>query len=182
MPEARIVEAGEVLRFRQVDPIRFERIREDPSVLHRLDADTSRVHALGLASRPGVVLFATLLEHRHFNPLDRAREPLLEHRHVTWMGLMFGLFSIPFAEWGLFAEVAASAGLRVADGVPTAIGAEGVSLFPMRSSRVCTLENVGLAPGPGTPGYREALEAEGAECEAIRAATVRRYDAIRAGN
>lgn len=169
----RTVDATRVLRIRQVDAVRVEEAIEDPSVLRRLDGDVSRVHAVILGSRPGAQLFVTLLEHEHFSPITD-RERLLETRAVSWMGLHWMMLTVPFADWRTFHDVAGRSGLRVVDGVPTAVEVDAVSSWPMRSSRVCCLENLQTPPNDPVR-LRALLEAEDAECEAIREATRRRY-------
>jgi hypothetical protein len=163
-----VAEAARVLRFRQIDPAQLERIAERPEILHELDADPGKVHAVCLAARPGMELFLTVLEHEHFDPLDPAREPLLESRAVIWMDMAWTLVSIPRADRRAIHLAAARAGLRPVDGVPMVIAGGGIHWWPMRSSRVTNLENL-----PGAPPIDRAEEER--QCEAIREASRRRY-------
>ena len=143
---------------------------EDPSILFELDRDESKVHVVVLTMRPGANLFCVWLEHEHFNPLTD-REPLMEFRYVYWMKQAFILITIPFGDWRLIHRAAKVAGLVVRDGFPTVINENGVYLFPMQSSRICSLENHELSFQFGSKEHRLASRLENVECDKIRAKT-----------
>lgn len=143
---------------------------EDPSILLELDKDESKVHAIVLGMRPGANKFCTWLEHEHFNPLTD-REPLMEYRYVYWADEAFILITIPFGDWQLIHQAAEVAGLKVANGVPTAIDGNGIHFFPMQSQRICSLENHPLPFYFGSDEHQLALMLENVECDKIRMKT-----------
>jgi hypothetical protein len=147
---------------------------ENPDVLLELDQDISKVHVIGMFLWPGVELFATRLEHEHFNPLTD-RESLLELRHIEWMGLLFMMITIPFQDWKLIHRTAEAVGLRVSTGIPMVINCNDYFCFPMRSFRIRSLEYCGSPFRWGSDQHRDVLRMENLECDKIRERTHQQY-------
>lgn len=91
--------------------------------------------------RPGVQLCFVTLEYRYYIP-DTPRNEKYFLRIFEWQNTVWAMVSIPREDKHLMEEVAAECGLRIADGIPHMISAEGVIPFPAGTNNVFTLENI----------------------------------------
>lgn len=105
--------------------------------------DPKRTHYAGLMfpPRPGVMLFSTLLEYTFFPPSDPSRNKLFNISIFKWEEMVWSVISIP-KEFEAHAKACVNkAGLRIADGVPTMLGAGGPKRFTIDVPNLWTLEN-----------------------------------------
>jgi len=109
--------------------------------------DPRNIHYLGMIvpPRPGVRLFCTRLEYKHYIP-GTVRNELFKIALINWEDIIWMLISIPKGDAPLAGKIAEECGLRFADGVPTIIASEGIVQFPVNESNLFTLENI--------PGHR----------------------------
>lgn len=107
------------------------------------------IHYVGMLipPRPGFDDCVQQLEFSYFKPGTK-RNDLFHLRVISWEDIVWGVVSIPISEKRLMETVAAACRLRVANGVPCVISADGFKSFPFENSRMFTLENI-----PGHPVY-----------------------------
>jgi len=132
--------------------------REIPD-LRAASLKPDRLTLVSMATRPGINRFWMTLEYDHFPP----RTPLNDEYDLTMLawpdsGILWTIVIIPLAYRRVAAEVAAAAGMRLANGVPTlmshpanrhvvALGAvrvpppDAFDRFPLDHDRVFTMEN-----------------------------------------
>jgi hypothetical protein len=120
-------------------------LEETDEQLQAWVADPKWIHFAALIQRPGVGACAETLEHAHYKPGTPAND-LFNLRLIPFGGFPWALISIPLEDRPKMERAAAASGLRVANGVPTMIGPEGVTRFPVDNERIFTLENVSGHP------------------------------------
>lgn len=103
------------------------------------------LHLVGMLfpPRPGVRAFNVLLEYTHYAPGTDKNDNFIMHV-LTWgdVNMRWSITSVPIDDKHLVEECVGSAGLRIADGVPTMFSPDGsVLTFPADGSTVFTLEN-----------------------------------------
>jgi hypothetical protein len=111
--------------------------------VQRLASNERFVHFAGtiIPLRVGVRLFLVKLEYFYFEPGTFRNDEFIFHV-IDWQDMSWAVVSIPKEYLELARGVAAEAGLRVVDGVPHAITAGQVYVFPMNTKNLFTLENV----------------------------------------
>lgn len=117
--------------------------------LATLGKDESQLHLIVDMTRLGAALFNVRTEYTHFPPRT-PKNKLYNMRILKWPHLgtnapqfTFSIASIPLEFRPTADEIAKECGLRLANGVPVFVNAEGAHLFPMDGPTVFTLENVG---------------------------------------
>jgi|SRR6516225_3740662 hypothetical protein len=128
--------------------------------LEVLAGDRNVFYVIGACFRPGVVVFATRLEHEHYRPgsgknckyrLVIVNWPLDEWK-IHWYVVGFPIEDRHTAE-----ALAKECGLRFADGVPCMLSQGKHEFFPMDGPNVYNLENIeGWTPA----NYQEKMESE----------------------
>lgn len=91
--------------------------------------------------RPFVLLFGMILEHRYYDPRNRALNDQLQYFIVNWKHMRCAVIAIPLEDRPKAEECARESYLRLADGVPTLITEKGPEFFPIQGPTVFTLEN-----------------------------------------
>lgn len=121
--------------------------------LKALSARPDRLTLVSHAARPGIARFWMTLEHTFFKP-DTPANDEFEIVFVEWPDPAPSiLWAIAVLPWSLFGvvktETAPSAGMRIADGVPTTFDSTGkMERFPLDHPHVWGVENL-----PGSPVY-----------------------------
>lgn len=107
------------------------------------------IHYAGMLMppRPGFSECIEQLEYSFFQPRT-PRNDLFHLRIIPWEDILWGVVSIPIREKHLMEAVAAACRLRVANGVPHVLSAEGIKSFPCATEHMFTMENI-----PGHPVY-----------------------------
>lgn len=132
--------------------------------------DKSRIHYICMLSppRPGVNLFASILEYK-FYPPNTPKNAEFIMQILRWEGLVYSVISIPMKEKSYAEAVAKTVGMRIANGVPTMFDSPGEpKFFPVRVDHAFTIENE-----PGHPIYssgahaKRFLEVEKVLCDMI---------------
>jgi hypothetical protein len=116
----------------------------------RFFANPTFIHYVGMLNPPrhGFADCLSLLEHTYYKP-GSDRNHLYQLRILDWMGVVWGIVSIPIQEKENMERVAQANHLRVADGIPTMFDSTGTHRFPVSNERVFTMENT-----PGHPVYK----------------------------
>jgi hypothetical protein len=91
--------------------------------------------------RIGILSFIVFLEHRYFPP-GTPKNELFQVVMMEWQEMKWCVVVIPEKDVKTGDDLAASLGLRRADGVPTLLSAAGVVRFPLDQDNVFTIENV----------------------------------------
>lgn len=110
--------------------------------------DSTLIHYVGMTTRPGVKNCAETLEYSHYSPGTDKNADLTVHV-LNWEGIKWLIVSIPYDDRGLMKRCASACGLRVADGIPHLLTAQGARPFPFANDRIFTLENT-----PNHPVYK----------------------------
>jgi hypothetical protein len=78
-------------------------------------------HVIYQSSRPGAGYFSNYLEHKYFPPETPAND---EFQFITykWLGMLWGIISIPIEKKSLAYEAAEVSKMRIADGIPMKAG------------------------------------------------------------
>lgn len=115
--------------------------------LVRRSQDRRNLFLVMLAARPGVHLFTTELEHRHFAP-GTPRNALFNLAVADWEGERWLIAWLPVRDRHLAVQAADNSGMRLANGVPHVIsvgpgqpGFDRPAVFPLSARTVWTVEN-----------------------------------------
>lgn len=119
-------------------------LAESDEALQAFLADPSRVHFVSMLLRPRVSEAISELEHTHYPP-GTPKNDDFHLRMMNWEGMQFVMASIPAKDRGLMQQVVSTHKLRIANGVPTMVGPDGVKRFPADNERVFTLEEESMA-------------------------------------
>tara|TARA_B100000614_G_scaffold262909_1_gene300458 strand:- start:47558 stop:48061 length:504 start_codon:yes stop_codon:yes gene_type:complete len=133
----------------------------------------NRFNIIVMANRPCVNWFCMKLEYENFVPGTPDNDEF-QFFQIKWEEMTWFVISIPADKREVAEQVAAETGMRIADGIPTMLGPDGPSRFPIDGSNTFSIEN---APDSkiyqGPEGREQAQKRADAACEAIQA----RHDA-----
>lgn len=110
-------------------------VAESDEALQAFVADPNWVHFVGALVREQLGAVFTELENAHYPP-GTPKNDLFHLRIMNWEEMQWVMVSIPAADKGLMEAAAAKHGMRVADGVPILVSAEGIKRFPADNDRV----------------------------------------------
>jgi len=106
----------------------------------RQEWSADKLYLAVMTMRPNAHLFVTQLEFKHYPP-QTDKNDLFDFWCILWEGIPWAVVGIPEQDRHLADEVAAEAGLRIANGVPHLITGEGTITFPYDYRNVMTMEN-----------------------------------------
>lgn len=118
-------------------------LAESDESLQAFVADPQWVHFVGALMREQLGAVFEELEHAHYPP-GTPKNDLFHLRLMNWEEMQWAMASIPAQDKHLMEAVCAKHGMRVADGVPTMVGPDGVKRFPADNARVFHLEARGM--------------------------------------
>lgn len=116
---------------------------DDIERLKQLGRDESKLHLIGDMKRLGVNLLLVKLEYSHFPPRS-CRNKLFELTLMKWPvenQFLWSVTSIPISYRSIVEDLTKECGLRVANGIPTMLNADGYTQFPLDGKTVFTFEN-----------------------------------------
>lgn len=143
-----------------------------------IQVDPNKLYLVADLSRPGTSLFAVRLEYTHFPPRSEKNKDF-EVTLIKWpedIEILWSIIAVPMQYRSIVEEVAANAGLRLAEGTPMMFGSSGEHLFPVQGNNVYTLENIKNHP-VYTASEQDLInlkEAESKEVDAILDADIQK--------
>lgn len=152
----------------------FGVMERENTALIALDKDTKRLHLIVDMNRIGGKLFNVKMEYTYFAPRS-GKNYLYEMVLIKWPDVSVGfqflwaIASFPIEFRPQAEALAKECGLRIANGIPTIIDADGAHHFPLDGGTVFTLENItGHQVYKNDPDNQKRLrEEESAACDAI---------------
>lgn len=91
--------------------------------------------------RPGVQLFAVMLEYVYFPPMTEKNKEIVVSI-AFWEGALWQIVGIPKKYFGAAKSIAGQIGLEISRTIPHSVSPDGETAFPLKGKNVFTLLNV----------------------------------------
>jgi len=124
----------------EINPGRNYVVPATAEIVEYFDNDPNRLKvACSVSVRPGAALFCRKVELELYPPGTEANDDV-DFVELMFEGLAYAVLIVPMGDKSKIEGIAASLGMRLADGIPHVVSSQSVTRFPFRSLSTYTLE------------------------------------------